>query len=217
MQPAAVTTTTGQPTNTIVVETQDSNGFFCFKDNSSQVYLAMISGPGHIKQRGTDYGGIGAAIPAVTVVNGQASFTNVSFTVPGTYQLRALSLSGPTKDSNAFSITSFGAYDHLTFSTPPVGGGGTGVAFPTQPKVSVRDFYGNLVSNFSGAVLISCSLPTSGCSMSGTTAVSVVNGVADFTAMGLFTNQVGGTTIAISASSSPAMPTGSTASSNFTQ
>jgi len=70
----------------------------------------------------------------------------------------------------------------LAFTTQPVGAG-PGEVFTPQPVVAIQDNFGNTVTGATGAVTLSITpgTDTEGATLSGTTTVNAVNGVATFT------------------------------------
>ena len=142
--------------------------------NSDAVTLAIASQPGS-----------GAALSCtanpVAASNGVASFAGCEIAgKPGTYTLKATdgSLTSPT--SSTFSVT-VGSAAQLAFTTQP-GGGTSGTTLATQPKVSVEDSGGNLVTGNSSAVTLAIgSQPGSGAALSCTeNPVTASSGVASF-------------------------------------
>ncbi len=209
-----------QPMQSIVVETQDANSYFCFNDTASSVTLNFVSGPAgsSMYELGAPVGGAGSSTGAKTVVNGQASFPGISFDVAGTYVIRADSVGLTSVTSSTFAISSYTAADNLSFSTQPADAVGASPAEPwtTPPVVRVRDVYGNLVTGDNDTVVtLDCVSPL-GCSLLGTTSVKVVNGVADYTGTNVRADvTVSTSNIVIRATSSPSL--NSTTSTAFTQ
>ena len=142
--------------------------------NSDAVTLAIASQPGS-----------GAALSCtanpVAASNGVASFAGCEIAgKAGTYTLKATdgSLTSPT--SSTFSVT-VGSAAQLAFTTQP-GGGTSGATLATQPKVSVEDSGGNVVTGNSSAVTLAIgSQPGSGAALSCTkNPVTASSGVASF-------------------------------------
>jgi hypothetical protein len=127
--------------------------------NSSTVTLAIASQPGS-----------GAALSCtanpVTASAGVASFAGCKITgKSGSYTLKATDGSLTSATSSTFSLT-VGAAAQLVFTTEP-GGGYSGYAWSTQPKVSVEDSGGNVVTaNASAVKLAIASQPGSGATLS---------------------------------------------------
>jgi Spherulation-specific family 4 len=142
--------------------------------NSSAVTLAIASQPGS-----------GATLSCtsnpVTASAGVASFAGCKITgKSGSYTLKATDGSLTSATSSTFSLT-VGAAAQLVFTTQP-GGGYSGFAWSTQPKVSVEDSGGNVVTTNSSAVTLAiASQPGSGATLSCTSnPVTASAGVASF-------------------------------------
>ena len=142
--------------------------------NASAVTLAIASQPGS-----------GATLSCtanpVTASAGVASFSGCKITgKAGSYTLKATDGSLTSATSSTFSVT-VGAAARLIFTTQP-GGGYSGLAWSTQPKVSVEDSGGNVVTTNASAVTLGiASQPGSGATLSCTAnPVTASAGVASF-------------------------------------
>jgi hypothetical protein len=142
--------------------------------NASAVTLAIGSQPGS-----------GAALACtknpVTASNGVASFAGCKITGKvGSYTLKATDGTLTSATSSTFSVT-VGAAAQLVFTTQP-GGGFSGLAWSTQPKVSIEDSGGNVVTgNASSVTLAIGSQPGSGATLACTkNPVTASGGVASF-------------------------------------
>ncbi len=124
--------------------------------------------------------GTGGTLTGTTTVNavdGVATFTNLVVTGTGAYSLAfsATSLTGAT--SSTFGVTALAA-SQLVVATQPIGAI-SGSALGTQPVVNVRDASN---SNVAGATNVVTAVLSSGTgTLTGTTSVAAVNGVATFT------------------------------------
>jgi len=121
-----------------------------------------------------------AGTKTVNAVSGVATFSSLSIDKTGTgYTLSASStgLSGAT--SSAFNITA-GTAVKLGFTSQP-GGAYKGTTFTQQPIVAVQDVGGNTVLSYSGNVTIAIGTNPAAGILSGTTSISISNGVATFT------------------------------------
>ncbi len=100
---------------------------------------------------------------------GIVTFSNCSILKAGTYTVTATdtSLPGFSVTSSPFSV-SFGPPSQLVFTTQPNNSTG-GVAFPTQPVVTVEDVGGNVVTNDASTVTlaITSGTGTAGAALSG--------------------------------------------------
>ena len=142
--------------------------------NSSTVTLAIASQPGSGAT-------LACSANPVTATGGVASFAGCKITgKAGTYTLKATDGSLTSATSTTFSVTA-GAAAQLAFATQP-GGGANGAAWSTQPKVSVEDASGNVVTGNSSTVTLAiASQPGSGAALSCTAnPVTASAGVASF-------------------------------------
>jgi trimeric autotransporter adhesin len=158
-----------QPT----VSVEDSGGNVV-TGNASAVTLAIASQPGS-----------GAALSCtanpVTASAGVASFTGCEIIgKAGSYTLKATDGTLTSATTSKFSVT-VGAAAKVVFTTQP-GGGASGAVWSTQPKVSVEDSGGNVVTSNSSAVTLAiASQPGSGAKLScKTNPVTASAGVAAF-------------------------------------
>jgi hypothetical protein len=149
-----VSVTAGTPM-TVVVQVQDAGGNVVANGAS----VTLTSSPAGINT-------------TVTVVNGVATFSNLSFNTSGTYTLTASSTGFSSLASNPFTI-SVGAASKLAFTTQP-SHADPSVAITPAVVVSVQDQFGNLVSSSSASITVD-STPA------GVTAtVTAQNGAATF-------------------------------------
>jgi hypothetical protein len=155
------------------VSVEDSGGNVV-TGNASAVTLAIASQPGS-----------GATLSCtanpVTASAGVASFAGCEITgKAGSYTLKATDGSLTSATTSSFSVT-VGAAAKVVFTTQP-GGGTIGAVWSTQPKVSVEDSGGNVVTGNSSAVTLAiASQPGSGATLSCTkNPVTASAGVAAF-------------------------------------
>src|SRR5207247_1847228 len=153
------------------------------------VTVALGSNPGGSTLSGTT---------TVAAVNGVASFSPLTLDKTGTsYALIATAAGLIGATSSGFNITP-GAATQLVFGTQP----STTVAdHQISPAVKVRalDVLGNLVPGFTGSVTVALGTNPGGATLSGTTPVAAVSGVATFFDLSL--NRTGtGYTLTASAS-----------------
>ncbi len=156
-----------------VVSVEDSGGNVV-TSNTSAVTLAIASQPGSGAT-------LGCTANPVTATAGVASFAGCTITgKAGSYTLKATATGLTSATSGAFTLTA-GAAAKLVFTTQP-GGGTSGSAWSTQPKVSVEDSGGNVVTAGSSAVTLTiASQPGSGATLSCTAnPVTTSAGVAAF-------------------------------------
>src|SRR5207302_1371069 len=137
---------------------------------TGSVTVALGTNPGGSTLSGTT---------TVAAVNGVASFGDLSANKTGTsYALSATATGLNPATSSGFNITP-GAATQLVFGTQP----STTVANrQISPAVKVRalDAFGNVATGFSDAVAIALGSNPGGSTLSGTTPVAAVSGVATF-------------------------------------
>ena len=142
--------------------------------STSAVTLAIASQPG-------SGAALSCAANPVTASAGVASFAGCKITgKAGSYTLKATATSLSSATSSGFAVTA-GAATKLVFTTQP-GGGASGTAWSTQPKVSVEDASGNVVTGSTSAVTLAiASQPGSGAALScAANPVTASAGVASF-------------------------------------
>src|SRR5205814_765138 len=161
------------------------------------VTVALGSNPGGSTLSGTT---------TVAAVNGVASFSPLTLDKTDTsYALIATAAGLIGTTSSGFNITP-GAATQLVFGTQP----STTVAdHQISPAVKVRalDVLGNLVPGFTGSVTVALGTNPGGATLSGTTPVAAVSGVATFFDLSL--NKTG-TGYALTATASGLAPVTST-------
>ena len=152
----------------------------------------------------------------VSAVNGVATFAGLRLDKAGTgYTLKALAPQLGGAVSTAFSVAAAPA-SQLVFVVPP--GSTMGGAVVTPPvRVAAQDAFGNPVSGFNGAVTVTLAGSPAPGTLSGTTTVNAVGGVATFSDLAIVQANPGYTLTAsaaglMSATSAPfavAKPAGS--------
>ena len=150
-----------------VVRVTDANGNVV-TGAATAVTSAIATGPGSLSGTTT-----------VPTASGVAAFTDLAITGTGatTLSFSAPGLTGAT--SNSFSVTPPpGPPTQLSVETQP-SGATSAATLPTQPVVLVLDANGARVSNSSPAV--TAAIGSGPGTLSGTTTVTAVNGVATFT------------------------------------
>jgi hypothetical protein len=160
---------TAQPTNTVAgvaitpavtvtVQDADGNPVTSGAGSTASVTIAIGTNPG---------GGTLSGTKTVAAVAGVATFSGLSIDHVSTgYTLTAASTGLAGATSGTFNITA-GAANKLAFTAQPPGTTVAGVAFATQPQVTVQDQYGNTVTTDSSSVTIAVTgvtpPPVSGC------------------------------------------------------
>ena len=206
--PAAKLAFVVQPTNTaagstispaVTVQIEDSAGNLV----SSTASVALsLNGTGALTGGG-----------AVAAVGGVATFGGLSVSAAGTGDTLTATSGGLTSaTSSAFNI--FGAPTKLVFTTQPTN---TAAGSPISPvvTVAVEDASGNVVTSSTASVSIAILNNPGGGTLSGTTAVNAVAGVATFSSLSINAAGPGYTLSATSAglasaTSNPFNITGST-------
>jgi len=168
-QPASAVA--GSSLGTLTVELQDATGARV-TGQTAPITLAIGTNPG---------GGTLSGTLTHTTANGLATFTGLSINRPGTgYTLTASAsgLGGAT--SNAFTIT-VGAPSQLTFIVQPCPSAClVGATLIPAPQVAVQDALGNTVTGSTATVAVTLKGGGSKTTLSGTTSVHAVAGVATF-------------------------------------
>ncbi|MBI2917725.1 MAG: hypothetical protein HYY01_06990 [Chloroflexi bacterium] len=156
-----------------VVQVQDGSGNRVTASSAS-ITLSITS------STGTSGAALSGTV-TVAATNGQATFSGLSIDLAGTgYTLTAASTGLTSGVSGAFNVGA-GA-GQLAFTVQP-SGSVAGAAFTTQPVVTVQDNAARTVTSFTGTVTLAITSGTgvSGATLSGTTTVTAVAGVATFT------------------------------------
>jgi uncharacterized delta-60 repeat protein len=185
--------TTSATLAAVKVNVENSSGVLLTGD-ASTVTLAIASGPAGAVLGGT---------ASVTAAGGVATFSNLSFAAAGEYTLIAT-------DGTDTSVTS------LTFTiSPPLA---NKLAFVTEPasastttglgtiKIDVENNAGTLLTSDDSDVTLSIATGTAGATLSGTTTVAAVNGVATFSNLSIAT---AGTNYTLTASDGSDVPANS--------
>lgn len=153
-----------------VVAIQDTYGN-TVTSASTSVSLAIGTNPATGTLSGTT---------TLATAGGVATFTNVSVNKPGNgYTLTTTNTSSLVNATSTTFNISVGAAAKLAFTTQP-GNGTGGSALSTQPVVTVQDAGGNTVTSDTSKVTVAIGTNPSNGTLSGTTQVNAVNGVASF-------------------------------------
>ncbi len=189
--PTQLAFTTGPPSTTsagstfqVTVAEEDAYGNVETGDSSTWVSLVAASGSGFT---------CSTPSPA-QLTGGVVTFTGCYYTVANTTAYTLTAKSGILLPATATTTVSAGKPTQLLFTTSPTNSV-AGSALATQPKVTVEDAYGNVVTtNSSTASLAITSLtPTSGGpgTLTGCTQSGETNGVISFTGCEINTAGVG--------------------------
>ena len=122
-------------------------------------------------------GGVLSGTQTVSAVNGVATFTNLIVTGPGSYTLSFAATGLTTAVSPSFTINALPP-TALGIGTQP-SGATTGTPLTTQPVIQVKDVNGGVVVAATNNVTAAIASGTG--TLSGTTTVAAVNGLATFT------------------------------------
>lgn len=177
----------------VVVEARDADGAVV-ADFTGDVTVSIETNPG---------GGTLAGTTTATAVAGIATFSSLSINKTGVgYRLKATSGSLTTATSATFSITA-GPASQLAFTTQPSSGvAGSGLV--PAVTVTARDALGNVADGYTGAVTIAIAAGSGapGATLSGTTTMAAVSGIATFASLSI--DKVGsGYTLAASGTAIP--------------
>ena len=116
----------------------------------------------------------------INAVAGIATFTNVGISgIAGTRYTLTFTSGSLTATQNI--TPTFGIATQATLNTPAAGAP-SGLAFITQPVITINDTFGNTVTNSTASVTMTVS---GGASTLGTTTVNAVAGIATFTNVGI--------------------------------
>ncbi|MGA3067140.1 MAG: Ser-Thr-rich GPI-anchored membrane family protein, partial [Tepidisphaeraceae bacterium] len=150
----------------IVVDEEDQYGNLVTTDNTTNITLAVSSGPGSASGTLTK-----------TTSGGVATFNNVVIDVAGAYQLTASdSLGNTVATSNSFSITAT-TPSQVVFVQQPTNVAALDTIDPSV-TVAVEDQYNNIVTTDSSSVTLATD--TGPGALQGTTTVSASSGIATF-------------------------------------
>ena len=177
----------------VVVEARDADEAVV-ADFTGDVTVSIETNPG---------GGTLAGTTTATAVAGVATFSSLSINKTGVgYRLKATSGSLTTATSATFSITP-GPASQLAFTTQPSSGvAGSGLV--PAVTVTARDALGNVADGYTGAVTIAIAAGSGapGATLSGTTTMAAVSGIATFASLSI--DKVGsGYTLAASGTGIP--------------
>ncbi|MHC9541815.1 MAG: SUMF1/EgtB/PvdO family nonheme iron enzyme [Vulcanimicrobiota bacterium] len=114
-----------------------------------------------------------------TAVSGVATFDNLSLNKTGTgYKLKASVTGMSDVTSNAFNIVPAGPH-HMVFSTEP-SNTVAGASITPSVKITIQDSFGNTVTTATNEITVAVGTDPGGPTLSGTTTVAAINGVATF-------------------------------------
>jgi RHS repeat-associated protein len=179
--------TAGSPLGTVLAQVQDANGNVVTGSNAPIIVSSTAAGVG--------------GMTTVAAVNGVATFSDLVFTVAGSYTLTATSPALTSATSTPFTISAPG-FTSLVFTTQPPPQARTGQLLLPGTQVTVEDGFGNVVSSYNGPVAISISNNPGRATLGGTLTQNAVSGVATFLDLSLNTAGNGYTLLASAAGQS---------------
>ncbi|MFM1795327.1 MAG: hypothetical protein RLZZ340_4, partial [Actinomycetota bacterium] len=160
----------GQP----VLQLKDRFGNLVTSDSTSVITASVASGAGATLSNAT-----------ATANGGVVSFAHLQMVAtPGTsYKLKFTTAAITSADSDAITVTNNVATQIVV--SRAAAGARAGVAFTTQPKITIKDAYGNVVTTNSGSgATITASISTGGAPV-GSASVAATQGVATFADLGI--------------------------------
>src|SRR3989454_9154164 len=132
----------------------------------------------------TPAGGTVSGTTTVAAVSGVATFSNLSIDKSGTgYTLAAIATGLSDATSAAFTITS-GPATHLVLTVQPSTAAANGTIAPAV-RVTARDALGNTATGFQSNVTVAIGTNPAGGTLSGTTTLAAIGGVATFSSLGI--------------------------------
>ena len=140
--------------------------------NSTALVTMTVSGNGTT---------VGTTINTVNAVNGVATFSGVGISGTAGTAYTLTFTSGSLTTATQSITPTFGLATQATLSTSAAGSA-SGSAFTTQPIITIKDTFGNTVTNSTASVTMTVS--GNGTTV-GTTTVNAVNGVATFSGVGI--------------------------------
>ena len=153
---------------------------------TSPVTLAIVTNPGGATLGGT---------LTIAANSGTATFSNITLDKVGTgYTLSAVASGVASATSSAFNITP-GAPTHLAFTVQP-SNTTAGQSITPAIQVSARDAFENLATQYTGSVAIALGNDPGNASLTATSPVTAVAGVATFSDVSLNKTGVGYTLLA---------------------
>ena len=172
VQPASAPA--GASIGAVSVLLQDAYGNTVISDNTA-VTLALTTNPGNGTLSGNS---------VATTINGLATFNGLALNKAGTgYVLTATSSTLPSQASNSFNITA-GPAAQLAFGQQPTSAP-AGASLTPAVTVLVQDAFGNTMTSNSSNVTLALTTNPGGGTLSGTTTMAAVNGVATFSNLSL--------------------------------
>ena len=160
----------GQP----VLQLKDQYGNIATSDSSSIITAHIASGAGGTISNVT-----------ATAAAGVVTFTHLQLVgTPGvSYKFNFTTASLTSADSNAITVTNNVATQIVLSRS--AAGARAGVAFTTQPQITIKDAYGNVVQTGTGSGASVTAAISSGGALVGTATISATQGIATFADLGV--------------------------------
>ena len=208
---APVNTVAAAGLNTLQVALEDNQGNTVTGDNAGTVSLSIASGPG---------GFAAGSVVTAPVVNGVATFSNLTLDTAGTYTLNALAsgIQLTPRTSPAFTVSP-AALSKLV--VPPQVLVATAGTVLNGMQVCLADYFGNTETSITtGTVSLSIAGGPGGFAVGSTVTAPVVNGVATFSNLtldtaGIYTFKATSSNVNLSAVISGSIIVGAAAPSEF--
>lgn len=195
-QPPATTTAGAAMAPAVQVTARDASG------NTVSSFTGTVT----VALGATPVGGTLSGTARVAAVAGVATFSSLSVDKAGTGYTLVASATGLTDATSApFAVTP-GAAALLAFTEPPSAASAGGTITP-QVEVTARDAQGNTATGFTGAVTLAIGTNPGSGTLSGTTTVAAVAGVAAFATLSIDKPGTGYTLTATASGPPPAAAT----------
>jgi hypothetical protein len=171
----------------VTIEDQFGNTVTSGSDSTVSVALTLTTGTGTL-------GGTTSMAAVAGVANFSGKGLNINLAGNNKVLTATATVAAGTKTtttSPAFTIT-FAQASQVVFTTQPSASTVAGVAFATQPVVTIEDQFGNTVTSGSDStVSVALTLTTGTGTLGGTTSMAAAAGVANFSGEGLNINLTG--------------------------
>lgn len=133
---------------------------------------------------------LGGTVSAPAVA-GVATFTNITVSAAGTYTLTAAATGLTSATSTSFTIAAVGPPAKLGFVVQPQASVVAGSAFSPDIKVAIQDAGGVTNTSSTASVTLAFETNVNGATITGTTTVAAIAGVATFTGISINKSGVG--------------------------
>ena len=186
LTPTSATEVVGTGTTTLTVTAYDANNMK-LTTGGGAVTITLQSGTGTIGTVINNGNGTYTATVTAPTLVGSGVFV-------ATINGNPIESGGTTQTQSTVTYTP-GSANKLAFSQQP-SGAPLGVAFTTQPQVTVQDTYGNKVTSSGAPITIAIGTNPGGGTLNGTKTINASSGVATFTGISISKTGVGYTLVA---------------------